>query len=349
VYVDHVRDDVPGRPALARGGGGPLVVVDGGDRCGEVAGQAVVALGDVGHGHIVRPRPPKGLNKPDVASPLVVRSVDDDARGILAPDAGLARFSLERFAPGERAARFVDRYWTVTWDLRGEPSHTQHVLAHPVVNVTFQDGGDGMVNGVTTRLTARTLSGAGRVLGVMFRPAGFRPLLWGPAAAITDRTVPLAEILGAAAATIAEAVAAATGPADMAAAADAALAPLLPVEIQPSEETTRLVERVATDPSLVRVAELAVVGHCTSRQLQRRFADHVGVPPKAVIRRYRLYDAAERARSGHTVDWAGVAADLGYSDQAHLTRDFTAAFGVSPGRYLRANRGEVGADPPIRS
>jgi AraC-like DNA-binding protein len=32
-----------------------------------------------------------------------------------------------------------------------------------------------------------------------------------------------------------------------------------------------------------------------------------------------------------------VAASLGYSDQAHLTRDFTASFGMPPGRYLAAN------------
>ena len=71
--------------------------------------------------------------------------------------------------------------------------------------------------------------------------------------------------------------------------------------------------------------------------MQRRFADHVGIGPKAVIRRYRLYEAAEQARGGGRVDWAGVAASLGYSDQAHLTRDFTASFGMPPGRYVAAN------------
>jgi len=34
--------------------------------------------------------------------------------------------------------------------------------------------------------------------------------------------------------------------------------------------------------------------------------------------------------SGDPVDWAELAADLGYADQAHLTRDFTVTIGVSP-------------------
>jgi AraC-like DNA-binding protein len=72
------------------------------------------------------------------------------------------------------------------------------------------------------------------------------------------------------------------------------------------------------------------------RRLQRLFAEYVGAPPKYVLRRARLHEAAARAddaASGAGVDWAALAADLGYSDQAHLTRDFTAAVGAPPGRY----------------
>jgi AraC-like DNA-binding protein len=44
--------------------------------------------------------------------------------------------------------------------------------------------------------------------------------------------------------------------------------------------------------------------------------------------------AAIRAEQGGPVDWAVLAADLGYADQAHLTRDFTATIGVPPARYV---------------
>jgi AraC-like DNA-binding protein len=72
------------------------------------------------------------------------------------------------------------------------------------------------------------------------------------------------------------------------------------------------------------------------RRLQRLFSDYVGVGPKWVIRRYRLHEAAARAADGAGLDLVRLAAELGYADQAHLTRDFTAMVGVPPARYARA-------------
>ncbi|MEK8108570.1 helix-turn-helix domain-containing protein [Micromonospora sp. M12] len=50
-----------------------------------------------------------------------------------------------------------------------------------------------------------------------------------------------------------------------------------------------------------------------------------------MIRRYRLQEAVEQAAGG-PLSWADLAADLGYSDQAHLVRDFTAVAGCHPPR-----------------
>ena len=69
------------------------------------------------------------------------------------------------------------------------------------------------------------------------------------------------------------------------------------------------------------------------RGLQRLFAEYVGVSPKWVILRYRIHEAVELASPD--VEWGRLAAELGYSDQAHLVRDFTATLGVSPTAYTR--------------
>jgi AraC-like DNA-binding protein len=97
-----------------------------------------------------------------------------------------------------------------------------------------------------------------------------------------------------------------------------------------------LVSRITDDPGLRRVDQLSASSGLTARSLQRLFADYVGVSPKWVMRRARLHEAAERADSGEPVDWALLASDLGYADQAHLTRDFTVTIGIPPSRYAAA-------------
>ncbi|WP_307849519.1 helix-turn-helix domain-containing protein [Qaidamihabitans albus] len=71
------------------------------------------------------------------------------------------------------------------------------------------------------------------------------------------------------------------------------------------------------------------------RTLQRLFPDCVGVRPKWAIRVYRLNDAAKRISTDPGLDYARLAAELGYSDQAHFTRDFAAVTGIPPAAYGR--------------
>lgn len=54
-----------------------------------------------------------------------------------------------------------------------------------------------------------------------------------------------------------------------------------------------------------------------------------------MIQRCRLQDVAARVAAADTIDWASLAEELGFADQAHLTRAFTATIGVPPAAYAR--------------
>lgn len=97
-----------------------------------------------------------------------------------------------------------------------------------------------------------------------------------------------------------------------------------------------LVERATSEPELRTVDALARAGGLTVRPLQRLFRDYVGASPKWVLRRERLRTAALRLEQGLTVSLADLAAELGYADHAHLTRDFRAATGRAPADFARA-------------
>ena len=259
------------------------------------------------------------------------------------------RFTLTTPAPPPELMAFVEYYWIVRWDLRDEPEFEQAVLPHPNVHLAFEASG-AAIHGVDRSLFTRKLSGLGKALGIRFWPGGFRPFWGAPVSELTDLVIPAADVFGPAAeqarTLIMDPDAA---DADMTRHAGELLLASRPAPDVAAEQASDLVARITGDPSLRRVSQLTELSGLSARALQRLFAEYVGVTPKWVMRRARLHDAAQRADSGAPVDWGRLAADLGYSDQAHLTRDFTRTLGVPPSRYRRplSHNGRGSSAPPL--
>ncbi|MFD4762286.1 DUF6597 domain-containing transcriptional factor [Streptomyces sp. NPDC058439] len=265
-----------------------------------------------------------------------------DTRGIVGAPELFAQVRFRRREPAPGLRPYLEHYWLIDWDLP-EP-YVSHLVPHPSVNLVFQRYGTGggprtgedhhgagsaEISGIGLELFTQKLEGRGRVCGVQFRPGGFRPFAPDrPVSAWTGRRLPADEVFTPPA-----------PPSDVldpvdedarVAALDAYLLALGPEPDPQAERAMSLVDLVRTDRTVRRVDELARFEGLSSRSLQRLFATYVGVGPKWVILRYRIHEALERAASNPEVDWAGLAAELGYSDQAHLVRDFTATVGVSP-------------------
>jgi AraC-like DNA-binding protein len=253
-------------------------------------------------------------------------------RGVLRPGLAADRFGLVRIAPSGPLAPFVDYYWIVRWDLRGQPPYEQTILPHPNVNLVFEASGAG-IYGVDRSLFARRLSGQGKALGVRFRAGCFRPFWGAPISQLSDRVVPGVRVFGPLAEKTRVAIMSADTDAEMVGGAESLLYSCLPEPDPVASQVAELVSLITSDASLRRVDQLAVISGLSVRSLQRLFGDYVGVSPKWVMRRARLHEAALRADGGEPVDWAALAVDLGYADQAHLTREFTATIGVPPSRY----------------
>jgi AraC-like DNA-binding protein len=267
-------------------------------------------------------------------------------RGILHPAETVQRAGLRRDAPVSEPLRpFVERYWSVRWDLTGQPPFRSEVLSHPSVNVSVESGTEPrfgvpmpavLVHGVVTRRFTVDLTGAGRVSAVKFRPGGF--------AAFTgmlparDSVVPLRAELGLAGADLLAAVHAEDDDGARAAVLDAALLPRAPTPPDAYVDLLGLVAAMTEDRSLVRVDQVASLGGLSVRSLQRLFAAYVGVSPKAVLARYRLQDAAAAIDAGEVDDLADLAASLGWFDQSHFSRDFRSVVGVTPSSYLQRAR-----------
>jgi AraC-like DNA-binding protein len=253
-------------------------------------------------------------------------------RGILNPGAEGRQFHLARYAPAEDLAFFVERYWIIRWDLRGEPPHEQETLPHPCVNLVVE-AGRSAVHGVGTRRFAVLLEGRGQVVGAKFKPGAFFPWLRRPVSELTDRSAPLRALFGAEADLLEPAVLSARDDAAQVALLEGFLRARLPARDENVAAVVRDVQLALQHPEITRVEALTERLGTSARTLERRFRRYVGVSPKWVIRRFRMHEAADRVAEGTIVDWAALAQDLGYFDQAHFIRDFTAQIGRSPTKY----------------
>jgi AraC-like DNA-binding protein len=266
------------------------------------------------------------------------RSPHESRRGILRPAAEGSVFRLERFQPQGDLRLFVDRFWSVRWDLRGRAPYEQETLPHPCVNLAVEDG-KSAVYGIGKRKFTAVLKEAGQVVGAKFRPGLFAPFVAVPAASLTGRVVRLRELFGAeASARLERDVLGASQTAERVRVLEAFLGERLPPRDPQAELAAHATELALADREIASVEGLAARCDVSTRGLQRLFRKWVGVGPKWVIRRARVQEAAERVAAGERVNWARLANELGYCDQTHLIKDFRAQTGLSPEAYAAACR-----------
>ncbi|MGW1741058.1 AraC family transcriptional regulator [Nocardia sp. NPDC001965] len=260
-----------------------------------------------------------------------------DRKAILHPHEQERFRTLNRLAAGAAVSDYVEWYWSVRWDMRGRAPYAAEVLPYPCVHITFERDGDrygGFVNGVCTRKFVRELTGQGETFGVRFRPGGFGAFTGLDVGALRDRAVPLGEVLPDTGDLVARVLA---EPADSG--RRRLVEEHLGGRARREDPNYRLVLTIAAamagDPELTRVDQVTARFGVPVRTLQRLFRRYIGAGPKWVLRRYRLQDGADLLARGRIADLAALAAELGYFDQAHFTREFTAEVGMAPLEYAK--------------
>ena len=275
-------------------------------------------------------------------------TVSAPASGLLRPAETQRVADLRREAPVSPAlAPFVERYWSVRWDRTGQPPFRSEVLSHPSVNLSVEEGSHPrfgvalpavLLHGVIARRFVVDLVGTGRVTAAKFRPGGW--VAFGGRQPASGTAVPFGPELGLDADRLMAAVLAEDEDDARAAVLDAALAPLVPEPPAAYLDLQDLLGRMLGDRALVRVDQVARAAAMSTRSLQRLFAGYVGLSPKAVLARYRLQDAAASIDAGDVTDLTSLAAELGWFDQAHFSRDFRSVVGVTPSTYLARARAD---------
>ncbi len=261
------------------------------------------------------------------------------SRGHLNP--GSPHVVFDRFDLG--LPELVRNVWVVRWDV--PRPLVQRVLSYPAVNVVTEAGPqvDGPhhtgLYGPTPKVGTRTLLGVGWAVGVLCRPAATPHLT-----DLADR-----DLLGVD-------VAFRGSPAD--AIADEmnsgesldAICSLLLDWLTPSADrvddagllANRASDLAESRTDIHTAAALADAVHASPRTVERIVRRHTGFTPKQLIECRRMQTAATRLYLEPETDLAGLAADLGFADHAHLTRRYRAVIGETPSATRDAGRAAQG-------
>jgi AraC-like DNA-binding protein len=177
---------------------------------------------------------------------------------------------------------------------------------------------------------------------VNFSPIGARLLLDRPLADFANRMVGLEDIWGADARRLTAELAEARGWARRFAILDREIAARISAAAPLHASVSWAMRTLLATRGRVRIGELVRQTGWSSRHLGARMQHEFGLAPKTLARVLRLGEAVTVLRRDGEVRLADVAADCGYYDQAHFSRDFRAFTGLTPSEFLQSRLPDAG-------
>jgi AraC-like DNA-binding protein len=209
------------------------------------------------------------------------------------------------------------------------------------VEVICPVGSTPRIVGPLTRPMVRQLAPGSTVVGLRFHPGAAAGVLGLPPSELVDLELDAAQLWGRPAATLGERAASSASPEQAAALVQQLVVDRLAAAADPDPLVAETVRRLgpwrADDVGSLR-SSLSI----SERQLRRRCQAAIGLAPKTLHRmlRFQGFLALVQFALSQGRDPAGgglvtLAADAGYADQAHLTRECVRLTGVTPGTFLR--------------
>lgn len=107
----------------------------------------------------------------------------------------------------------------------------------------------------------------------------------------------------------------------------------------PAPAIVRAWRRLRESGGQLRITDLAAEVGTSRRYLEMRFAEQIGLAPKSVARIARFHSAARLITTASRRDLSDLAFACGYSDHAHLDREFKEISGCAPTQFLLQQAG----------
>jgi AraC-like DNA-binding protein len=257
--------------------------------------------------------------------------------GVQDPRAGRQSYNERRPAPA--LGRLASSVWIQQVSPDAVP-YTQCNIPNGSVEFRCRVGSVPQVVGPLTSPLVEVLAPGTTIVGVRFHPGVAAPVLGLPASELVDLALDADELWGPSAAAVGELV-------------DESPSPQAALAVLEEQIVARLADTARPDPLVMEavrrlrswrgedVGSLTSSLYISERQLRRRCQAVVGLAPKALHRMLRFQGflaltqfALSQGRAPAAEGLVGLAAEAGYADQSHLTRECVRLTGRTPRTYL---------------
>ena len=199
------------------------------------------------------------------------------------------------------------------------------VTAHPAVIVCGP---------LSHRIADIRSTGRYRAFIVLFKATGYFRLFGIPPMELADRVSDARDVIGPAITSVHEQLSSAKTLAAMADVVDRYLLTRLTVgNLHPVH---RIAERLVSSGGHANLRRLAESSGLSTRQVERKFFEQIGITAKRYARLTRFRNAARLKVQDQALSWTDVSQATGYYDHTHLVKDFRELVRATPSEYLRS-------------
>jgi AraC-like DNA-binding protein len=197
--------------------------------------------------------------------------------------------------------------------------------------------GGALLSGAHSEYKLISTAAQAYAIGVYFKPGGAFPFLRMPAGELRDATVSLDTLWGAAAVDLRHQLLEAPAHQARFQILERVLLSELKRDFDRQCAVGFALRRFMAQPHVTTIAGVTGEIGLSPKKFIQVFRDETGFTPKVFCRIRRFQQALglmHAGEGGRSVEWADVALDCGYFDQAHFIHDFRAFSGINPTTYL---------------
>jgi len=245
--------------------------------------------------------------------------------------------------PSAALAPYVSCFWLQHVSEQG-PAYRHRTVPNGCVEIVASSAQSTLtVIGPQRGPQVEALAPGAAVIGVRLRPGATTALLGIPADSIVDDRIGLEDLCGRQATRLAEQL----GELDSPEEAPTLLARLLELRARDAPAIDPVIACLTHELQpwhRTRIDDLARDLFLSSRQLRRRCLTALGYGPKTLQRLLRFQGFLALSHFHQAGSVARLAIELGYTDQAHLTRESVELAGLAPRRLLSETARSCGAN-----